>query len=151
MPAVSPVTVVYRCMRGDGEDLLLPARSQADAPPVVASTLSGGRTLQHGGSFRGRFSDDPALRFKQKAMHAIAFGSQYATPFLHCTKSLAVAAQKLRAARERGAYLVKIDLVGLSGSQPELRRGGAPCGSQPAPDHPVVVDMSSQRAQQAGE
>ena len=91
-------------------------------------------------------------------MHAIAFGSKYTTPFLHATKSWAKAVKKFRDAAE-GSYLVRINLTGLSGSQPALDRSGsssgsrpAVSGSQPAQDAPgpVVIDMSTACLQKAG-
>ena len=149
------VTTVYRVMKGDYSDFLLPARSQDSLDvPVVTSTLSLGMPLRHGGNFQGRFSEDPVVRYRQQVMHAIAFGSNYDSLFLHCTKSLAVAVKKLGMARP-GAYLVKIDLHGLSGSQPVLQRGSAGqrgvSGFQPATPNPVVIDMSSDRHQKVGE
>ena len=93
-------------------------------------------------------------------MHAIAFGSKYTSPFLHATKSFATAVKKYRDAAGGGVpYLVRIDLTGLSGSQPVLNRGpggssgsSGPSGSQPAQDAPgpVVIDMSTDRLQKAG-
>ena len=141
------LTAVYRCMRGDGEDLLVPALSQDISPSDVTSTLSLGMRVQHGGDFRGSWSNDPVVRFKQKAMHAIGFGSNYTSPFLHTTKSFAVAVSKLNSSRDRDAYLVKIDLVGLSGSQPDAadQPVAAVSGSQP-----VVVDVSTKKHQEAG-
>ena len=66
------------------------------------------------------------------------------------TKSLAVAMGKLEAA-QRGwdpeAYLVKINLIGLSGAQPVWSSGSQP-GS--LPDMPVVIDMSTKKQQEAG-
>ena len=80
-------------------------------------------------------------------MHAIAFGSNYRSPFLHTTKSFAVAVSKLNSSRDRDSYLVKIDLVGLSGSQPDAadQPVAAVSGSQP-----VVVDVSTKKRQEAG-
>lgn len=144
-------------MRGDGFDLITAPSQDEDFPIAgVASTLSLGQPL----SYQGRFSNDLVVRFKQKAMHAIAFGSKYMSPFLHCTKSWAVAVQKCLAAKEANAYLVKIDVVGLSGAQPGIRRASADSGSQPGSGWqpaslpagcPVVIDMSTLQAQQAGE
>ena len=89
-------------------------------------------------------------------MHAIAFGSNYRSPFLHTTKSLAVAAKKLHDSRDANAYMVKIDLVGLSGSQRGLHSGSQPGlhsgsqpGAQPDEENPVVVDMSTDQRQKA--
>ena len=87
-------------------------------------------------------------------MHAIAFGGQYTSPFLHATKSLATAVKKLRDAKGGGKpYIVRIDLTGLSGSQPVLDRGpGGSSGSRPASyvPGPVVIDMSTDKMQKAG-
>lgn len=145
---------VYRVMRSDGDDLLIPARSQDDleVPAGVTSTLSLGIPVARGGSFQGRFSEDPVLRYRQRAMHAIAFGSNYTSPFLHCTKSLVVAVAKLHKSGQAGSYLVKINLAGLSGSQPAPGRAGmkSASGSQPGEPNPVVVDMSSDKSQKAG-
>jgi hypothetical protein len=150
------VAIVYRVMRGDGADLLTAPSQDEDTPIAgVASTLSLGQPL----SYQGRFSNDLVVRFKQKALHAIAFGSKHMSPFLHCTKSWAVAVQKYLAA-EANAYLVKIDMVGLSGAQPGNRCASADSGSQPGSGWqpaslpagcPVVIDMSTMQAQQAGE
>ena len=49
------------------------------------STIGRGTKVRPGGSFQGRFSEDPVVRYRQKAMHAIAFGSNYTSPFLHAT------------------------------------------------------------------
>ena len=159
------MAIVYRVTRGDGFDLIAAPSQDEDFPIVgVASTLSLGQPL----SYQGHFSNDLVVRFKQKAVHAIAFGSKYASPFLHCTKSWAVAVQKCLAAKEANAYLVKIDVVGLSGAQPGIRRASADSGSRPGSGSgsqpgsgwqpaslpagcPVVIDMSTMQAQQAGE
>jgi hypothetical protein len=158
------VATVYRVMRGDGFDLIAAPSQDEDFPIVgVASTLSLGQPL----SYQGRFSNDLVVRFKQKALHAIAFGSKYMSPCLHCTKSWAVTVQKYLVV-EANAYLVKIDVVGLSGAQPGIRRASADSGSQPGSGSgsqpgsgwqpaslpagcPVVIDRSTLQAQQAGE
>ena len=161
------MAIVYRVMRGDGADLLTAPSQDEDTPIAgVVSTLSLGLPLACGGRYQGRFSIDPVVRLKQKAVHAIAFGSNYASPFLHCTKSWPVAVHKLLAAKEAKAYLVKIDVVGLSGAQAGIRRASADSGSQPGSGSrpgsgwqpaslpvgcPVVIDMSTLQAQQAGE
>ena len=54
-------------------------------------------------------------------MHAVAFGTNYETPFLHCCIDLTKAVAWKRSVRgDRNCYLVKIDVRGLTGSQ----RGG---------------------------
>ena len=89
-------------------------------------------------------------------MHSIAFGLNYTSPFLHTTKSLQKALERLRSTRDEQAYVVKIDLVGLSGSQrgPPGKFGSQPDAGQgefgSQPENPVVIDMSSDRHQKAG-
>ena len=83
------VTTVYRVMRGDWTDLLLSDHSMDELEVVsgVSSALSEGRTLKHGGTFQGFFSEDPVLRYKQKALGQHPALSQYPALGQHPTLS----------------------------------------------------------------
>ena len=62
---------VYRVMRGDGRDLLMPPGVDAMIVPDLASNLSLGRRVTYGGK-RRRLGQTPALR---RAHHPLGHGA----------------------------------------------------------------------------